>query len=570
MDPLMYRLICETKARSRGPTEWKCIPGSLFLALSAVLVYVSVPGLSFGQAANIYVASTAQGANNGMDCADAYAVTFFNTSGNWGNGASQIGPGTTVHLCGAFSSATQGGVMLTTHGNGASGNPIIIQSESGNTFNSTGWWGSYDESGTDGSGAIVVQNNYITLDGKGIGVIQNMLAGSTGQTCPGGPCSQHPGAGVGSVGIFLAGGVSYVTVQNWTIQNIYLNGGSSSSATDTAGVDTADIRVSHGATNISIDGNTLNNSRAGIWADLSSSNIYNNSLDDHCWQMNIGGGTSVNIYNNTVGSSSGDYGYLNWQYPISSYHTDGIIASGSSGNLQRLYIYDNLFVGDLGLGSPTGMIFSTYGASGDGSGSAITAFNNVFVGLNNTVTNDALIYFHAAGSGNSLGPHYLYNNTFVNGAYSIDMDGDTTTDYTLENNVFVGNSSSTTWFFHQESVNQPFSTLILFNNNDYYNGRTDAAWDWNGTGYATLLSWQSACGCDGNSVTGNPNLSSAYTLQAGSAAIDDGANLESLDITALDSDKAGTARPLTGAWDMGAYQGQDPISPPSNVTASAY
>ena len=60
-------------------------------------------------------------------------------------------------------------------------------------------------------------------------------------------------------------------------------------------------------------------------------------------------------------------------------------------------------------------------------------------------------------------------------------------------------------------------------------------------------------------------------LQSGSAAIGKGANLTSLGITALNSDAAGTARPSSGGWDIGAFQygsQTGTIDPPSGLNAT--
>ena len=74
---------------------------------------------------DVYIAENASGSASGTDCADAYAVKFFNASGNWGTGAGQIGPGTVVHLCGTITSG------LDFSGSGTSGNVIEILWESG-------------------------------------------------------------------------------------------------------------------------------------------------------------------------------------------------------------------------------------------------------------------------------------------------------------------------------------------------------------------------------------------------------------------------------------------------------
>jgi hypothetical protein len=102
------------------------------------------------------------------------------------------------------------------------------------------------------------------------------------------------------------------------------------------------------------------------------------------------------------------------------------------------------------------------------------------------------------------------------------------------------------------------ATIDLSDHNDFYNigGFTSGGngVTYSGTSYGSLSAWHTASGFDGNSITTNPNLDANYKLQAGSPAIGLGANLTSLGITGLDSDKAGTSRPSSGAWDAGAYE----------------
>src|SRR5271166_4151436 len=85
--------------------------------LATILVILAA---SFSTASNIYVAQNAAGGNTGVDCADAHAAAWFNSSSNWGSAASQIGPGTTVHLCGTLNAP------INAQGSGTSGSPIVI------------------------------------------------------------------------------------------------------------------------------------------------------------------------------------------------------------------------------------------------------------------------------------------------------------------------------------------------------------------------------------------------------------------------------------------------------------
>jgi hypothetical protein len=93
---------------------------------TAILVMAMVapqfPSTAMGATASndIYLAQNSAGAGGGTDCADAMPVSFFNSSANWGSGGNQIGPGTTVHLCGTITTA------LSFQGSGASGNPVVL------------------------------------------------------------------------------------------------------------------------------------------------------------------------------------------------------------------------------------------------------------------------------------------------------------------------------------------------------------------------------------------------------------------------------------------------------------
>ena len=66
---------------------------------------------------SLYIAQALSGTADGSSCVNAKAVGFFNNAVNWGTGAGQIGPGTTVHLCGTFT-GTAGSTMLTFQGSG--------------------------------------------------------------------------------------------------------------------------------------------------------------------------------------------------------------------------------------------------------------------------------------------------------------------------------------------------------------------------------------------------------------------------------------------------------------------
>lgn len=75
---------------------------------------------------DIYLGSTATGTGLGTDCSNTKAYTFFNSSGNWGSLATQIGPGTVVTTCGTISVAQNGGPIYTFQGSGTAGNVVSL------------------------------------------------------------------------------------------------------------------------------------------------------------------------------------------------------------------------------------------------------------------------------------------------------------------------------------------------------------------------------------------------------------------------------------------------------------
>lgn len=518
------------------------------LARASVNYYVALIGglqeakpellASSGSASDIYIAQSGAGANSGASCADAHAVSFFNNSQNWGTAAGQIGPGTVVHLCGTIL-APAGSYALNVLGSGSSTSPIEILFESGVEIQSP-YGGSFNALEGRGTGMINVNNvSNVIVDGGTDGIIENTANGTD--------LVNHQS----SVGVYLHG--SNLTVRNLTIKSIYVNNGSSKSATDTAGYNSSDIAVGGHSSDISIYNCTLQNASINISSNTTGNeiNYYNNTLSDAHWFISATGAGQVDIHNNNFGSQ------INWDYPDSTYHTDGIITWGDSSQIVD-YIYNNAFIGDMGDGSPTAEVFCTYGISGNGSGSSCYIFNNLFVGTGATENGAVAIWFGFYNPGNPLGPYYVYNNTFVgfsNQIFTADPRANPEETYALENNIFVGGTGLGTYFIGEDN-STPFSALTS-NYNDFHQGRTYGPWNWGSPGgvYGTLSAWQKASGGDLNSSTGNPTLSSDFVPQAGSSAIGLGRNLSSLcsSLPALCKDKAGNSRPSSGHWDAGAY-----------------
>lgn len=541
------RLVSQQRNKALGTVAGSLIKRILLGSLAACgLLLVA----SSARANDIYFAQSALGSANGTDCADAYglhdASHGVNVSGNWV-------PGNTLHICGTITLGANTNAV-TAQAGGASGSPITIKFEPGAVLSSPYWPG--DPLGcVSNCGAIDTNSfSYITIDGGTNGLITATANGSSLANR------------AKTMAILLRG--EFLMVKNMTVTNIYLN--SSAEPNSQPGNNTADIRV-YGYSNVEICNNTLNNAHVGIWSSAASpsfiaaptslctaaqanpgTNIYNNTLQDHGWQMNLGGGGYMNIFNNDLSNWS------NWFYPTDqtfAYHLDGIIVyGGNAGSITRPFIYNNYIHGDF-VGFPTGFIFCTYGVPG--SGSACTIFNNLLVGTGHTATAGQGIYFHSA-DGNPLGPHVIYNNTisgFSTG--QIYMDGDATQIYTVKNNIFLSNGG-----YYLQLNGTPTSNYVS-NYNVYYGARTICGYACGFNAGTTLATWQGK-GEDLNSVEANPSLDTNWHIQStSSAAYSRGINLAILNIAPLNFSKPsavgvnGTTGPARSTaatrWDSGAY-----------------
>jgi hypothetical protein len=472
---------------------------------------------------NLYIASSATGVGDGSSCANAYALSFFNTSGNWGSSAGQIGPGITVHLCGVIVGLANS-TALTFQGSGSSGNVLTLKFESGASLSAPYW---------SANGAINLgAHSYLVVDGGTNGVIQNTANGT-------GLANQQT-----SVGVY-GSGATHAEVKNLTIKNIYVNQGSSSSASDSAGVNTVGIQFNGNSTSSLADHNTVSQAKTGIQfamdsgGDASSIQIFSNKISDVDWGINVGGGdpgdtaTGVQIYANDISN------WTNWQFPTSAYHQDGIIlfnvGNSSAGIIAN--VYNNYIHGDLGVGSPTGFIYCA-------DFSSCTVYNNLLVNSGHTI--DGIIWLgQTSNNGKTMG---VYNNTIVSTQNDIGLTLALSGHATVKNNIFNGVSVGI------HDYNTLTSTVTASNNNLWQT--TSGAAPQMATGDSTFVNysaWQTD-GFDLNSSTVAPNLNTSYAPNTGSPAIGLGANLTSLSITSLDFDYAGTSRPATGNWTAGAFQ----------------
>jgi len=353
------------------------------------------------QTTAVYLAQAAAGSANGSNCANAYAYTFFNAPANWGSGASQIGPGTTVHICGTWT-GSPGQSFLTAQGSGNSSSPVTIHFETNAVMQAP----YFSSTGT----IVLTGQSYIVLDGGTNGVMQNTLNGSPGASCPGGPCTNIQS----SVAIW-AQPCTNCEIKNLTVANLYVHTQCVAPWTncDTAVNQTAVNAVRFQGSNVLIHDNTfhdigwvlLQNYTADSGVALYRNNIYNMDHGIACAGADYVV-PSMSIYNNHFHDMAAwDTG------PADAYHHDGIHCfNGSLGKIQNIYIYNNLFDGNEGY-NVSAWLFLEGGPEQPGSTPWTDATGTAYI-FNNAVigSNDIGIGQISISNGNA---HQALNNVII-------------------------------------------------------------------------------------------------------------------------------------------------------------
>lgn len=492
---------------------------------------------------SIYIAQTAQGGtqSDGSSCANAFAVSYYNTAANWGSTVGKIGPGTTVHLCGTITTS------LVAQGGGASGNPIILQWESGASVTSC-----------DTVGSVRFPNqNFFTID---------LGANSAAVTCP----TNGSPSGTLAIGITDAGSsMSNIEIRNGTVGPMYVHTGTGSDGQGSYCINVANSGTGNHFHLLTIDGcergmnwvlggvasttnemdhNTFTNRVAGgIWyADGSAGNI----LDS---------GSKIHDNDFTFGSTWTDNADLIHMESIHIFNQGG---AASQDKIDNLKIYNNYFHGTQPSTNTTAFIFLSNGVAGCSTNAYVhmKVFNNIFQISSGTGHGDGLLFEQDC-------THTVeaYNNTFDaldnTGGICWEFEGTGTgNQMTWKNNVCMNSQIGL--------YNVNTGTNLASNNNIYFNiGTTGlSGWEYHNTNYVTLAAYQVGSGIDASSSTNNPGLNTSYVPTSGaSGVVGAGVNLTSLGISELSTGAPQTfgatgtcgtgclARPGSAAWDLGAY-----------------
>jgi hypothetical protein len=530
-------------------------------------------------AKDIYIAQNAAGAASGADCADALAWSAFGSSSNWA-------PGNTLHICGTHSVALNN-TAIRALASGSNGNPITIKFEGSTAILTSPAWP------VSGGAIDCAGQSFITIDGGGNGLSTNTVGAGTGgglitATANGDALANH----IASTGIgdSTGGGCPNLTVQNVTLNNLYIRVQGSNNSFD----DGLAIGAVNGNNNL-ITHNTESNISTGIAIAGCSNNgtiSYNLvSFNNHSITLGPGGGNCGTAPNNinVIGNHLAGGSYVYDQSGNSDYHRDSLIVNCGSpipACITGLTVANNYFYGvntKLPTSPTTAAIFLD-----DYSDNTITGsvYNNI-------------IAFQAPDTGVATGyivggnTVQFLNNTIVpagggSTCFQIGGQGASNGTLTYENNVLSGCGLGTITLGNDPwLLSGNVLTIAAWDYNIWYNMTTQGggAFMFPGSGSCcnSFASLQSS-GFDAHGQNGNnPNFVNAANCQAGiingcapasgSPLIGSGKNLAGLGIALLNTDMAGNPRPNSGMWTAGALNAGGGttgtnIGPPTNLTAS--
>jgi hypothetical protein len=529
----------------------------LVIAIAALLFSSSATATTNN---NIYLAQASTGAANGADCADALPYTYFNNSANWTSGTPtglQIGPGTTVHLCGGFSFAAGTSGALTVQGSGTSSSPIRVQFENGATASAPYW----------GSGGFITMSGrgFIQIDGSPTstpcGYVNSRDVACNGviqATANGASLANHVGNGHA---IDLAVGDHDIEVRNISCQNLFVPVQNSSNNETTAGVNNSACvwwLGGSGGGNINVHNNVINNSFNGVLLAYEGSNSGMHA--DNNWMTGIevgvqegAGGGGASISSGSINQN--DFSNMaNWDAPGDANHHEFIhlYTQQSGATISNFTISGNYFHGTLGATMTSEIYVECDGGSSCSApgGINVLEFNNV------VVNEDSNADISSGAGGNTMtecegATCQIYNNTYYSSSHfstlncAIHLEAGSV--ITVKNNIFSGMSCA------------------IANGSGTVNASSNL-------GYGLATACGSPC-----AASGNPDLNMASSpefqlMNNASAAYDTGTNLTLLGIAALNTDQLGVGRPAVGNWDLGAFQygtssGTQP-NPPANLQAT--
>jgi hypothetical protein len=481
--------------------------------------------------ANIYVSQNGAGSANGADAADAYPLSWLNANSSWGSGASQIGPGTTVHLVGTLTS----GFLVQNSGTASA--PISIYFEPNAIMSSPAW------SMAPGYCAIFGGNNSnIIIDGGVNGIIQ-----ATG-------CGDPPLASPYGCNGIVFYSANNLIIRNVTIQNLFVR---KAWSTNTIGGGSGILMALNGGpgpnNNLLITNCTVHDAAIGISivyvSGCSNFTIAGCTVSNCNWGGNAGDANSSSVLNGLYVVNNKFTSFANWDDLGDNYHHNGFYAWGQSGGTITNAVFSGNYVNGSYGSHTTGGLFAS------GTISEICFYNNIISdSADATVPANEFMTLGLVPYGATAPWVGVFNNTFIGsndgaGERGVGISGTSGAVpypiYAVTNNLFVNVNSPVIVNYYQNAV-------YNFDYNDYYNPAVPFSAN---SGAVLWPVWQ--IGQDQHGSINNPNLNSSFMPVAPSAAIGAGANLSSFAgaTSYLLADRNFAARPPgTNGWDIGAVQ----------------
>ena len=386
-----------------------------------------------------------------------------------------------------------------------------------------------------------------------------------------------------SSGNIYVNGAAYVTIDNLKVQNLgqaYIyNGGRAFYLNNNHDITVENCTI-------------MPNVRIGILVNDSVSNttssnftITSNDISSVSWGIGEAADANGAVMSNVAIANNAIHDFTTQM--CGGAHGDGIIlyrlGSATGNYISDAHIYGNRFYGDFHTNNTVDSCVNNDTPPSGACSSSNPCGMNAFVFLSDPAN----------------GTYYIYNNTMT-ATYALGWNGSVAGQMTAlmnflgltpvsTTNVYIYNNSSqvTTDVGHGIQIANITSTTfanniltggqfsILSNDltscsgfradyNDYYSfGNTLAAFPSGCGGFQTWTQYHITNGKEPHSLNVNPLFvsSSNLNLQSSSPAINAASNLYSMFTT----DAAGYSRPVSGAWNMGAYQSQMGPNPPASL-----
>ena len=528
----------------------------LLLLISLVL---SVPAF----ATTRYVAATAGTFSGGTACNGHTAIT----ATTWNSTA--LAAGDVTYICGTIT-ATANTELLIFHNGGSSGNPVVLNFDTGAVIQAPYW-----PSAGSGGAIDTAGNNYITINGQNTGLIQSTLNGYSGLTCPGGACSyQHD-----SVAVQNNGGSNFI-LENLTIADLAVSASGYSPTDSTCGTSNSPcgeaVYDNGTASNWTITGNTMHDMSWCLDIQYGSGSgnltISNNTIYNIDHGIALGGPNSSSSLNGVYVFGNNIHDYSNWDTANDYWHHDGIHIWGEGDNgsnsITNVYIHHNTFGGSIGQ-NVTAHIFIEQNA---GATTNVFIFRNSLIDTGDGGDNDGLIT-----TGVDSGYTILNNTIYCSDATNADAGNGTSSssNITFANNIVAGCSLGLQYMAGGSVASGGLhNNLYAAGAGNCASGGVDC-FNYASHGWQGLFStWQSQTGQDASpsQYATSATLNSSGVPQSGSAAIGNGANLTSSlcsgNLATLCTDLAGNPEPATGAWAIGAYEAASAPAAPTNLTGT--